>query len=84
MSTQPKAPKAYPPIVELVLQATVWMPVALLLSVSWLVACGAVPVAAIMVAVYLYVGDWWAAGFWTLAMAPLFLLARFLTRRLCE
>lgn len=76
--------KAHPPLSELILRATLWMPIAILLSVLWLASWGMVALSPVMAAICLYGKEPLAAAYWIFGVIPAFLLARFLHRRLWE
>jgi hypothetical protein len=77
-------PKSRPPLLQLLLRATLWTPAALALTIlliaSWL-ATVALPLLAVL---SFYSGDFKAACIYLASAIPSFLLARHLTKRLWE
>jgi len=67
---------------ELLLRATLWTPVAVILFLSLLISSLALLFAPLLGAVYFYAGDWMAGTLWTMAAIAAFFIARFLQKAL--
>jgi len=77
-------PKERPPFLGLLLRATAWTPIAILISFVMLISALAVVFLPIIAAIYLYIGNRQTAGIYCIAAVISFFIARPLIKRFWE